>query len=73
MPTWMATKKSPEASYLLLQDPAQGPRIVLKLGWGSGKFSLKMCNGSGKFSSEICSQCGKLNLKMLPVKTEYVD
>ena len=40
---------------------------------GSGKFSLKMCSKSGKFSAEIEIQCRKLNLKMFPVRTDYVD
>ena len=39
----------------------------------SGKFRLKMCSKSGKFSAEIGIQCGKFNLKMLPVRTDYVD
>ena len=40
---------------------------------GSGKFSLKMCSKSGKLSAEIGIQCGKPNLKMLPVRTDFVD
>ena len=32
-----------------------------------------MCSKSGKFSAEIEIQCRKLNLKMFPVRTDYVD
>ena len=40
---------------------------------GSGNFSLKMCSKSGKLSAEIGIQSENLNLKMLPVRTGYVD
>ena len=49
-----------------------GSQDCLEARVGSGKFSLNMCSKSGKLSAEIGIQCGKLNLKMLPVRTDFV-